>query len=146
MRTAEPRPALSFVVPVFNEEGNVAPLWAELTAVARATGRTYELVFVNDGSRDATLERLVELAATDPNLCVVELDGNFGEAAALSAGFATATGEVVVTMDGDGQNDPADVPRLLERLDEGYDAVSGRRAERKEAFTTRVLPSCSPIA
>jgi glycosyltransferase involved in cell wall biosynthesis len=141
MHTAEPRPVLSFVIPVYNEEGNVAPLCAELTAAARATGRTYELVFVNDGSRDATLERLLGLAATDHHLRVVELDGNFGEAAALSAGFATATGEVVVTMDGDGQNDPADVPRLLERLDEGYDAVSGRRAARKAAFTTRVLPS-----
>jgi glycosyltransferase involved in cell wall biosynthesis len=141
MRPAEPRPALSFVVPVYNEEGNVAPLWTELTAAARATGRTYELVFVNDGSRDATLERLLGLAATDPHLRVVELDGNFGEAAALSAGFATATGDVVVTMDGDGQNDPADVPRLLARLDEGYDAVSGRRAQRQESFATRVLPS-----
>ena len=141
MDPAEQGPALSFVVPVYNEEGNVGPLHAELTAVARAIGRSYELVFVNDGSRDHTLERLIAIAATDPHLRVVELDGNFGEAAAISAGFATATGEVVVTLDGDGQNDPHDVPRLLARLDEGFDAVSGRREERKEDFATRVLPS-----
>jgi glycosyltransferase involved in cell wall biosynthesis len=141
MEPAEQGPALSFVVPVYNEEGNVGPLHAELTTIARATGRPYELVFVNDGSRDGTLERLTAIAATDPHLRVVELDGNFGEAAALSAGFATARGEVVVTMDGDGQNDPHDVPRLLARLDEGFDAVSGRREQRKEDFATRVLPS-----
>jgi glycosyltransferase involved in cell wall biosynthesis len=139
MGPAEDRPALSFVVPVHNEEGNVGPLAAELARVARETERTYELVFVNDGSRDATLERL--LAIDDPHLRVVELDGNFGEAAALSAGFATAEGDVVVTLDGDGQNDPHDVPRLLEVLDRGYDAVSGRREQRHEAFAMRVLPS-----
>jgi glycosyltransferase involved in cell wall biosynthesis len=109
--------------------------------VARATGRTYELVFVNDGSRDRTLERLIEIAQGDPHLRVVELDGNFGEAAALSAGLNVADGEVVVTMDGDGQNDPHDTPKLLARLDEGFDAVSGRRAQRKEDFARRVLPS-----
>jgi glycosyltransferase involved in cell wall biosynthesis len=141
MTPGEPRPALSFVVPVYNEEGNVGPLHAELTATARATGRPYELVFVNDGSNDATLERLLAVAREDPHLRVVELDGNFGEAAALSAGFEAATGDVVVTLDGDGQNDPADVPRLLAALDERRDAVSGRRSRRKEKFTTRILPS-----
>ena len=141
MSAPEDRPALSFVVPVYNEEGNVGPLIAELTDVARGTGRSYELVFVNDGSRDGTLDRLLAIAANDPHLRVVELDGNFGEAAALSAGLNVAEGEVVVTMDGDGQNDPHDVPRLLEVMDQGYDAVSGRREQRKESFMTRVLPS-----
>jgi glycosyltransferase involved in cell wall biosynthesis len=141
MEPAEPRPALSFVVPVYNEEGNVGPLHAELTAVARGTGRSYELVFVNDGSRDQTLSRLLAIADTDPHLRVVELDGNFGEASAVSAGLNVAAGDVIVTMDGDGQNDPHDVPKLLARLDEGYDAVSGRREQRKEHFATRVLPS-----
>jgi glycosyltransferase involved in cell wall biosynthesis len=141
MSAAEDHPALSFVVPVYNEEGNVGPLVAELTAVARAVGRTYELVLVNDGSRDGTLERLLAIAAVDPYLRVVELDGNFGEAAALSAGFNVARGDVVVTMDGDGQNDPHDVPKLLDVLELGYDAVSGRREHRKESFATRVLPS-----
>jgi len=136
-----PEPALSIVVPVYNEEGNVAPLHAELTRVATAIGRPYEILFVNDGSRDGTLARLEALRAVDPHLRIVELDGNFGEAAALSAGFAHARGEVVVTLDGDGQNDPADIPRLLAELGPGIDAVSGRRGERKEAFWSRVLPS-----
>jgi glycosyltransferase involved in cell wall biosynthesis len=134
-------PALSIVVPVYNEEGNVAPLHAELTRVAAEIGRPYEIVFVNDGSRDATLPRLEAIRARDPQLRIVDLDGNFGEAAALSAGFAHARGEVVVTLDGDGQNDPADIPRLLARLGPELDVVSGRRRERKEAFLTRVLPS-----
>jgi glycosyltransferase involved in cell wall biosynthesis len=137
----EDRPALSFVVPVYNEEGNVGPLVAELTTVAEGVGRTYELVFVNDGSRDGTLAQLLEIADRDPHLRVVELDGNFGEAAAISAGLNTVVGDIVVTMDGDGQNDPHDVPKLLEALDHGYDAVSGRREQRKETFVTRVLPS-----
>jgi glycosyltransferase involved in cell wall biosynthesis len=141
MTEAEPEISLSLVVPVFNEEGNVVSLFGELTRVARELGGSYEIVFVNDGSQDATLERLRALQAQDPHLRVVDLDGNFGEAAALSAGFAHARGAVVVTLDGDGQNDPADIPRLLERLEPGIDVVSGRRRERKEAFLSRVLPS-----
>ena len=141
MRLAARRPALSIVVPVYDEEGNVGPLHEELTQVAARIGRSYELLFVNDGSRDRTLERLEAIAAADPNVRVVDLDGNFGEAAALSAGFNTARGQVVVTLDGDGQNDPHDIPTLLARLDQGYEAVSGRRRAREEAFLSRVLPS-----
>jgi glycosyltransferase involved in cell wall biosynthesis len=141
MSGMEGAPDLSIVVPVYNEEGNVEPLHAELTEVAGRLGRSYEILFVNDGSRDATLPRLEALAARDPHLRVVDLDGNFGEAAALSAGFAHARGEVVVTLDGDGQNDPAAIPRLLERLRPDVDVVSGRRNARKEKFLTRVLPS-----
>jgi glycosyltransferase involved in cell wall biosynthesis len=141
MSEADPRPALSLVVPVYNEEGNVEPLHAELTRVAQALGDPYEIVFVNDGSRDGTLARLEAIRAGDPNLRIVDLDGNFGEAAALSAGFAHARGDVVVTLDGDGQNDPAEIPRLLARLGPDVDVVSGRRRERKEAFWSRVLPS-----
>jgi glycosyltransferase involved in cell wall biosynthesis len=135
------RPALSLVVPVFDEEGNVEPLFAELTEVAAGLGRPYEIVFVNDGSRDGTLARLEAIRARDPHLRIVDLDGNFGEAAALSAGFAHARGDVVVTLDGDGQNDPAAIPALLARLVPGVDVVSGRRQARKEAFFSRVLPS-----
>ena len=139
MAGAGPEPALSIVVPVYNEEGNVGPLHAELAVVAKQIGRPYEIVFVNDGSRDETLDRLA--AIDDPALRVVDLDGNFGEAAAISAGFNAARGAVVVTLDGDGQNDPHDIPKLLAALERGYDAVSGRRLERKEAFFSRVLPS-----
>ncbi len=141
MSETGPALALSIVVPVYNEEGNVAPLHGELTRVAHQLGRPYELVFVNDGSRDGTLARLTALRARDENLRIVDLDGNFGEAAALSAGFAHARGALVVTLDGDGQNDPADIPRLLARLGPELDVVSGRRRERQEAFLTRVLPS-----
>ena len=135
------RPELSIVVPVYDEEGNVAPLHAELTEVATRLGRPYEICFVNDGSRDATLERLTALLADDPHLRIVDLDGNFGEAAALSAGFGVARGDVVVTLDGDGQNDPHDIPTLLDGLRPGIDVVSGRRLHREENMTTRVIPS-----
>lgn len=141
MQLAARRPALSIVVPVYDEEGNVGPLHEELTQVAERIGRSYELLFVNDGSRDRTLERLEAIAADDPNVRVVDLDGNFGEAAALSAGFNTARGQVIVTLDGDGQNDPHDILTLLTRLDQGCDAVSGRRRARDGAFLSRVLPS-----
>ena len=141
MSETGPRPELSIVVPVFDEEGNVEPLYGELKRVADGLARPYEIVFVNDGSGDATLARLAALCARDGNLRIVDLDGNFGEAAALSAGFAHARGALVVTLDGDGQNDPADIPRLLARLGPGLDVVSGRRRERKEAFLSRVLPS-----
>jgi len=136
-----PVPALSLVVPVYDEEENVGALHAELGRIAGELARPYEIVFVNDGSRDGTLGRLEALAAADPHLRIVDLDGNFGEAAALSAGFAHARGTVIVTLDGDGQNDPADIPRLLARLEDGFDVVSGRRVERREAFLSRVLPS-----
>jgi glycosyltransferase involved in cell wall biosynthesis len=132
---------ISFVVPVYDEQDNVGPLLAEITRVAAAIGQPYEIVFVNDGSRDDTLARLAALRAADRHLRIVDLDGNFGEAAAVSAGFAHARGDLVVTLDGDGQNDPADVPRLLAALRPGIDVVSGRRRERKEDFWTRVLPS-----
>jgi glycosyltransferase involved in cell wall biosynthesis len=141
MSADAPSPALSLVIPVYNEEDNVGPLHAELTAVARALGRAYEIVFVDDGSRDETRARLEALREDDEHVRVVELDGNFGEAAALSAGFAHARGAIVVTLDGDGQNDPADIPALLARLVPGVNVVSGRRRERKEAFLSRVLPS-----
>jgi glycosyltransferase involved in cell wall biosynthesis len=136
-----PVPALSLVVPVYDEEENVGALHAELGRIAGELARPYEIVFVNDGSQDGTLGRLEALAAADPHLRIVDLDGNFGEAAALSAGFAHARGTVIVTLDGDGQNDPADIPRLLARLEDGFDVVSGRRVERREAFLSRVLPS-----
>ena len=135
-------PAISFVVPVFNEAGNVERLHDELATVARQIGRTYEILFVNDGSTDTTLARLSVIAVRDSQLRIVDLDGNFGEAAALCAGFATARGDIVMSLDGDGQNDPRDFPRFLRRLErDGLDAVSGRRIHRKEPFLTRILPS-----
>jgi glycosyltransferase involved in cell wall biosynthesis len=135
-------PALSVVVPVFNEAGNVQPLCAEIRAVMTVIGRPFEIIFVNDGSTDGTLDQLRQLGQIEPRLRVLDLDGNFGEAAALSAGFRAARGDLVVTLDGDGQNDPHDIPRLLTALEQhGYRAVSGWRQERQEGLLLRVLPS-----
>ena len=134
-------PTLSFVVPAHDEEGSVVDLHAELTKAAREFDTTYEIVFVNDGSRDGTLARLTDLLPHDPNLCVVDLQGNFGESAALSAGFAQARGRYVLTLDADGQNDPADFSRLLRALDDRYDVASGWRRQREDGFWLRVLPS-----
>jgi glycosyltransferase involved in cell wall biosynthesis len=136
-----PEPVLSFVVPTHDEEDNVAPLHAEITRVARGLGLPYEIVFVNDGSRDQTLERLTELLAADPYLRVVDLDDNFGESGALSAGFAEARGRFVLTLDADGQNDPRNFVSMLAALDDRYDVVSGWRRDREESFWPRVLPS-----
>jgi glycosyltransferase involved in cell wall biosynthesis len=137
------RPALSVVVPVFNEQGNVIPLATEICEVMRAVGRPFEVFFVNDGSTDATLAQLREFSATEPRLRILDLDGNFGEAGALSAGFQAARGDLVITLDGDGQNDPHDIPLLLDRIehDDQCLTVSGWRQERQEGMLLRVLPS-----
>ena len=135
-------PALSVVVPVYNEEGNVTPLFREIRDVMAAIGQPFEMIFVNDGSTDGTVERLRAEMHGEPRLRVVDLDGNFGEAAALCAGFRAARGTTVITLDGDGQNDPHDIPRLLEMLQRnGYRCVSGWRRHRQEGMLLRVLPS-----
>ncbi|HXQ22813.1 MAG TPA: glycosyltransferase family 2 protein [Candidatus Acidoferrales bacterium] len=135
-------PALSVVVPVFNEAGNVGPLFTEIRDVMAGLGRPFEMIFVNDGSTDATLDQLRALAAGEARLRIIDLDGNFGEAAALSAGFRAARGDVLVTLDGDGQNDPHDIPRLLAALERnGCRVVSGWRQERQEGLLLRVVPS-----
>jgi glycosyltransferase involved in cell wall biosynthesis len=133
---------LSIVVPLHNEEGNVRPLCEALSAALEGVGRSAEMVFVDDGSTDGTSKRLEEVRAEDPRVVVVTLRRNFGQTGALSAGFDHARGEVVVTMDGDLQHDPADLPRLLARLDEGYDIVSGWRKERADVDSAiRTVPS-----
>ncbi|MBI1813782.1 MAG: glycosyltransferase family 2 protein [Deltaproteobacteria bacterium] len=138
-------PALSVVVPVFNEAGNAGLLCREICAVVSAMTSDFEIIFVNDGSRDGTLTELrAELCALNaekPRLRVLDLDGNFGEAAALSAGFHAARGDRVVTLDGDGQNDPHDIPRLLAALHGEVRVVTGWRQQRQESTLLRVLPS-----
>ena len=133
-------PELSVVIPVFDEEDNVERLHDELTTTLRELGRSYEIVVVDDGSRDETFPRLARLAASDPHLKLVELRRNYGQTAALSAGFDHATGRIIVPMDGDLQNDPRDIGALLAKLEEGYDVVSGWRQDRKEGLLRR-LPS-----
>jgi glycosyltransferase involved in cell wall biosynthesis len=135
-------PAFSVVVPVYNEQGNAAPLCEEIREVMSTIGRPFEMIFVNDGSTDGTLPELQGILATEPRLRVLDLEGNFGEAGALSAGFQAARGDLVITMDGDGQNDPHDIPRLLEMLERnGCRVVSGWRQARQEGLLLRVLPS-----
>ena len=134
-------PKLSIVVPVYNEEPNAAGLVAELRLTLDRLGFASEVVIVDDGSTDDTYARLVDAAGDDQRFHLVRLMRNFGQTAALAAGLDHASGEVIVTMDGDLQNDPADIPRLLAMLDAGYDVVTGWRRDRKDPFLSRRLPS-----
>ena len=132
---------LSIVLPVFDEAGALPGLHAELSSVLASLGKSYEIVVVDDGSRDKSLAVLKRLAQADPHLVIISLRRNFGQTAAFAAGFDHSQGKVVITLDADGQNDPADIPKLLVKLDEGYDIVSGWRQNRKEPFFMRRLPS-----
>jgi glycosyltransferase involved in cell wall biosynthesis len=134
------RPRLSVVVPLYNEEGSVERL---VQAVQEALGseHDWELVLVDDGSRDSTVARVRSAAAQDARIRLVRLARNYGQTPAMQAGFASARGDVIVTMDGDLQNDPADIPLLVARLDEGYDLVAGYRERRQDVWLTRRFPS-----
>jgi glycosyltransferase involved in cell wall biosynthesis len=134
-------PTISIAVPLHNEEGNVKPLYREIQGVIEKTGLPYEIVLVNDGSTDRTGEILTTLKQKDHHLRVIELKGNFGEAAALSAGYHFSKGDWIITMDGDGQNDPHDIPAFVQKLKEGYRAVTGWRRDRQESYWQRVFPS-----
>jgi glycosyltransferase involved in cell wall biosynthesis len=131
---------LSVVIPLKDERDNVRPLTDKLRDALRGVPR-WEVVFVDDGSTDGTFPALAELAAIDPRIKIVRLRKNFGQAAATQAGFDAASGDVIVTMDGDVQNDPADIPMMLAKLEEGYDAVLGLRERRRDKFLLRKLPS-----
>ena len=136
-----PVPNLSVVVPLYNEEASLAFLVEQLLAAVRPIGRSFELILVDDGSRDGTAELLRQQAQRVPELVAVLLRRNYGQTAAMAAGFAISRGGVIITLDGDLQNDPADIPLLLERLDQGYDLVSGWRHKRQDAAISRLLPS-----
>ena len=137
---------LSIVIPLFNEIENVAKLYSQLSQVLDGIERISEVILVDDGSTDGTFEALKGIQKDDQRVWGIRLRRNFGQAAAFSAGFDFARGDVIVTMDGDLQNDPADIPRLLEKIDEGYDIVSGWRVKRKDYFLTRRLPSMAANA
>lgn len=132
---------LSLVVPIHNEEPSILPLYDRLTAVLAQVGRPYEILFIDDASTDRSYELLANLVQTDPRLKVIRLRRNFGQTAALSAGFHEARGEVILAMDGDLQHAPEDIPALLKPIDEGYDIASGWRHERADNAVTRRLPS-----
>ena len=132
---------ISIVVPVYNEEENVPILYDRLKEVLEKIPYDYEIIFVDDGSTDRTREILEEIASKDKKVKVIEFARNFGQTPAMMAGMDYATGDVIVTMDGDLQNDPEDIPRLLEKIEEGYDVVSGWRKNRQDAAISRKLPS-----
>ena len=132
---------LSVVVPIYNEEESIPRLLEELHAALRPMGVAYELVLVDDGSRDRSYELLVAAAEQDSALCLVRFRRNFGQTAAMQAGIDHARGETIVLMDADLQNDPQDIPMLLEHISRGYDLVAGWRASRKDKFISRRLPS-----
>jgi undecaprenyl-phosphate 4-deoxy-4-formamido-L-arabinose transferase len=133
-------PELSVVVTLYDEADTLEELYRRTVAVLEASGRPFELVFVDDGSRDGTFAALERLHATDPRVRAVRFKRNFGQHPAMHAGLARARGEIVVTMDGDLQNQPEDIPRLVEAVEAGYDVASGRRAERRDSWG-RTLPS-----
>ena len=135
------QPELSIVIPVHNESPNIKPLYEELTQTLGQYGRAYELLIVDDGSTDDTFEQLAALQARDPLLRVIRFRRNFGQTAAFAAGIAAARGRLVVTSDGDLQNDPRDIPAMVALIDQGNDIVCGWRKDRKDTFITRRLPS-----
>jgi len=132
---------LSIVIPLYNEEKNIEPLYEQLKAALEGVGREYEIIIVDDGSTDGSFDVLKRLHEDDERLKVIRFRRNFGQTAAFAAGFDRSQGQVVITMDADLQNDPADIPLLLKKLEEGYDVVSGWRLPRRDPFLTRRLPS-----
>lgn len=134
-------PAISIVVPVYNEEDSLLPLYEQIKRVCESLRRSYEIVFADDGSRDRTFDLLKEIHEQDPLVKVIRFRKNFGQTAAMAAGFRSARGEIIVSMDGDLQNDPADIPSLLNKLEEGFDVVCGWRKNRHDKFWTRRFPS-----
>jgi glycosyltransferase involved in cell wall biosynthesis len=141
MKDPQSNQKVSVVVPLYNEQENVRPLYARITDVLNRLGQPYELIFVDDGSRDQTAEILDEIYQKDDRVCVVRLRRNFGQSPALQAGFDFAQGDIIISMDGDLQHDPEDIPQFLAEMAKGYDIVSGWRVARKDAWLTRRLPS-----
>ena len=128
---------LSLVIPVYNEEENLRPLAAEIRAALDGTGLDYEAIFIDDGSKDRSFAVLAELAAEDNHIVAIRFRRNYGQTAAFAAGFDHARGRVIVTLDADRQNDPADIPTLLAELDKGYDVVNGWRENRQDDLVRR---------
>jgi len=136
-----PKETVSIVIPVFNEEENILPLYDRLTAALKKVGRPYEVIYIDDGSSDGSLEILLDISKRNRNVKIISFSRNFGQTAALSAGIDFSSGEIIIPMDGDLQNDPEDILPLLQKIEEGYDIVSGWRKSRKDPFLTRRFPS-----
>ncbi len=133
--------SLSVIVPFYNEESNISSLIVEITTSMQDIGQPWELICINDGSTDSTLSVLHEEASKNDAMTVIDLRRNYGQTAAMMAGFDAAKGEIIIALDGDGQNDPAEIPKLLEELDKGFDVVSGWRKDRKDKTLSRKIPS-----
>ncbi|MFH1563269.1 MAG: glycosyltransferase family 2 protein [Nitrospirota bacterium] len=133
--------ALSIILPVYNEEDNIAELHSKITNALINLGKSYEIIYVDDGSQDRSFEILAEIAKVDERTKVIQFRKNFGQTAAIAAGFDHAQGEILIPMDADLQNDPEDIPKFLHKIEEGYDVVSGWRKNRKDKWITRRIPS-----
>lgn len=132
---------LSITIPIYNEQDNLMPLYDRLVATLESLEEQFEIIMVNDGSTDRSEGILNALAEKDPRVKVIHFGGNYGQTAAILAGFDHSSGNVIIPMDGDNQNDPVDIHRLLEKINEGYDVVSGWRKDRKDKHFSRILPS-----
>lgn len=132
---------LSVIIPIYNERENIGPLYHELTCAIHEMETDYELIFVDDGSCDGSVEQLKQLVRLDSQVRLVRFRRNFGQTAAMQAGLEHAKGHVIVTIDGDLQNDPADIPKMVAKLHEGYDLAHGWRRDRQDAWLSRILPS-----
>ncbi|MBD3313753.1 glycosyltransferase [Candidatus Woesearchaeota archaeon] len=130
---------LSIIIPAYNEKGNVSILYRELKPVVDGITKKHEIIFIDDGSTDSTYQDLLDLKKKDSNVKIIKFRKNFGQTAAMDAGFKNANGNVIVAMDADLQNDPKDIPNLLGKIDEGYEVVSGWRQKRKDSFSKRVI-------
>ena len=137
----QPDPRISIVIPLYNEEESIPALWEALDKAIANYGQPAEVIVIDDGSKDRSFALLREIAARDPRFTIIRFRRNFGQTAGFAAGFAQARGEVVITMDADLQNDPMDIPKLMAKMDEGYDIVSGWRKDRQDRFIDRKLPS-----
>jgi glycosyltransferase involved in cell wall biosynthesis len=135
------RVGLSLVIPVYNEAENLGELYSEIVSASEKDGRSFEIIFIDDGSLDGSWPILTNLQKKDGRIKLIRLRRNFGQTAALSAGFDYARGEIIISLDADLQNDPDDIPRLIQKIEEGYDIVSGWRRNRKDRFLTRRIPS-----
>ncbi len=132
---------LSIVIPVFNEADSIDQLYSELKDVIAQQHYDVEIIFINDGSQDRSIEKLRAIASSDKSVKVISFKRNYGQTPALSAGFKHASGQIIVTMDGDLQNDPRDIPQMVSKIEEGYELVSGWRKPRRDNFLRRILPS-----
>ena len=139
--TTNNSPYLSIVIPLFNEEKSVKELHSRLMDALNGLGRSYEIIYIDDGSKDATYKTICDLAKNDPCVVVIQLAKNYGQTACLAAGFDNAGGDIIISMDGDLQHDPSDLPLFMEKINEGFDIVSGWRERRIDNFFARRLPS-----